>query len=813
MKAIGMKKIISLCQRRMKVILLFLGLFIHIAFSAQKVNELNMPFVKYKIPEAPKAYWITHPDINIKDYNVAFFRRNFILSEKPDSFIIHISADNRYHLYVNGKYVCMGPALSDLMHWKYETVDISPFLMKGKNEIAAMVINWGIDRAKAQNSYGTALFVCGHTLKESKVNTTDSTWKTFVNTAFRPNPVNWMNNQDVTGGFYAGGPCDSIYGRLYPWGWEQINFDDSFWKKSKWIGSVSVDQGENIANWMFTPRSVALLDQSIERLSNIVRSTGLIITKNPFNGKDSLMIPAGSKVSILIDQSYESIGYPQLFLSKGKNSKIRMVYAETLYKNKNTKGNRNDIAGKDIIGIKDVIIPDGSMHRHYSPTWLRAFRFIQLDIETKDEPLIINDLYNLFTSYPTQMNASFQSDNPLFSQLIDAGYRTIHICSQENFMSDAYYEQMQYIGDTRIQALSELYLTGDDALMRNALVQFDNSRLPEGLTLACYPNDIKIVIPTYSLIWIDMIYDYMMTRGDKEFINRFTLGIQNVLSWYHNYIKENGMLGKLPWWNFVDWYKDIPSGVPTGATNGYSAVIALHYAYALQHAAKIFQYLGMNEDAQNFQKQADLICISVYNNCYDPVSGLIAETPGKNKFSQHTNIMAVLTNTYAQLEYKQIMEKVIKDKTLSQTSLYYSFYLFEAMKKAGIGNKFSEQLGSWQMMMSKGLSTFAEVADNPRSDCHPWSTSPCYEIFNIICGVSPVEPGFKEVRIEPEFGTLNFVNATIPVSNGKIILQIKKKGETGITGTVQLPLEMKGKFIWNNIEIPLKGGQEEINIK
>jgi hypothetical protein len=490
-----------------------------------------------------------------------------------------------------------------------------------------------------------------------------------------------------------------------------------------------------------------------------------------------------------------------------------MVYSETLYKNKNNKGNRNDVTGKEIIGIKDIIMPDGGVHRRYSPTWLRAFRFIQLDIETKNEPLIINDFYNLYTSYPMQMKASFQSDDPFFGQLLDAGFRTIHICSQENLMSDAYYEQMQYIGDTRIHSLSTLYLTGDDALIRNALVQFNNSRKPEGLTLSCYPNEVTIVIPTYSLIWIDMIYDYMMNKGDKEFINQFKMGIQNVLSWYHDYIKDNGMLGKMPWWNFVDWYKDIPSGVPPGATDGYSAVIALHYAYSLQHAAKIFHYIGLTEEALTYQKQADLICISVYNNCYDPVRGLIAETPEKNKFSQHTNIMAVLTNTFAQPEYKPIMEKVIKDKTLSQTSVYYSFYLFEAMKKAGVGDKFSEQLGPWHMMLSQGLSTFTEVADQPRSDCHPWSTSPCYEVFNVICGISPVEPGFKEVRIEPNFGSLHFVNASVPVTNGKIILNLEKKGDNGISGIVQLPPNMKGKFIWNNTEITLKGDKNEIKIK
>ena len=60
-------------------------------------------------------------------YNIQYFRKEFSLADKPEKFIIHVSADNRYKLYVNGEIVSVGPARSEIYHWQFETVDIAPF--------------------------------------------------------------------------------------------------------------------------------------------------------------------------------------------------------------------------------------------------------------------------------------------------------------------------------------------------------------------------------------------------------------------------------------------------------------------------------------------------------------------------------------------------------------------------------------------------------------------------------------------------------------------------------------------------------------
>jgi len=105
-----------------------------------------------------------------------------------------------------------------------------------------------------------------------------------------------------------------------------------------------------------------------------------------------------------------------------------------------------------------------------------------------------------------------------------------------------------------------------------------------------------------------------------------------------------------------------------------------------------------------------------------------------------------------------------------------------------------------------------ETMANPRSDCHPWSTNPPVHYFRTICGIEPTEPGFSRVRIAPALGKLNWVKASLPTPKGVIQVDIKRKGKTGIEGTVTLPKDVTSRFVWGKSEIRLKGGLQKVNI-
>ena len=72
-----------------------------------------------------KAQWITSPSAPQRDIVVLHFRKVFEISQVPEHFVVHVSADNQFLLSVNQHEVGRGPALSDLAHWKYETYDLA----------------------------------------------------------------------------------------------------------------------------------------------------------------------------------------------------------------------------------------------------------------------------------------------------------------------------------------------------------------------------------------------------------------------------------------------------------------------------------------------------------------------------------------------------------------------------------------------------------------------------------------------------------------------------------------------------------------
>ena len=698
-----------------------------------------------------KAQWIMHPTVQPQEHAVIIFRKSFDLPSKPASFIIHLSADNHYRLFVNGQYILRGPARGDLANWFYETVDIAGFLRPGKNAVAAEVINWGPKRSFTIFSQMTSFILQGDTESEKMVNTEGGAWKCFHNKAITAKNIDWMNDRStIDFGLYVGNPTDSVRAELYPWGWERNEFDDSSWLTAKW-GDIAGGRESQFAGGilysggkMLVPRRTAILKEQKIQFGEVRKMTGIEMNDLFIRETGKLIIPAGKKVSILIDQKHESMGYPEMIVSGGKNSLIRSMYAENMIvDNMSPKGNRNDIEGKRMVGLKDIFIPDGGSNRLFKPTYIRAFRYIQLDIETGKEPLTINSYYNVECKAPLELKASFKTDDSDFSWMMEAGWRTVSNCAQDMLLSDAAYEQMQYTGDSRVHNLTLLALSGDDRLTRNALIQFDQSRIPEGLTFACYPNPFYLIIPSYSLIWIDQVYDYMMWNDDREFIAGFETGILNVLNWFERKMQPNGLIGKMDWWGALAWPRHYINGEPPDIYNGNNTLYTLQYAYTLRHASEIFSFLGKPEKAYELKRRADEICISVNKLCKNQ-DGFYTESISNKQISQITNILAVLSEAVKDDEARSLMTRLLEPKDwFGQVDLFLHLYLFEAMNKTGLQEHFSDELSEWRLMKERGMTTFAEVPlewgeDKQRSECHPWSSSPDYFFFRTVCGIKPL---------------------------------------------------------------------------
>ena len=106
--------------------------------------------------------WIACPGADPRSPAVYHFRKRVALPEAPRIYIVHVSADNRFVLFVNGVRVGEGPAQGDLDHWRYETFDIAPLLRAGENLVAATVWNYGALAPMAQMSDQSGFLVQGH---------------------------------------------------------------------------------------------------------------------------------------------------------------------------------------------------------------------------------------------------------------------------------------------------------------------------------------------------------------------------------------------------------------------------------------------------------------------------------------------------------------------------------------------------------------------------------------------------------------------------------------------------------------------------
>ena len=790
----------------------FFALFSFLQLPAQ---QLPPEATDARLPDGFwEAVWISHPTASKTDWGIFHFRRTVSLPAAPERFVVHVSGDNRYRLYVNGREVVHGPMRDDLDHWRYESIDLAPYLQAGDNVLAAVVWNFGEHRPVFQNSYRTAFLLQADDPAHAAVNTSPEGWKVWSNDAYAPEVEAIRALQT----YHVVGPGERLDAARYPWGWQTADFDDTEWLAPMQVEAAYPATLGTVYAWGLLPRSLPLMEDREVRLAKVRRSEGATVPVGFLAGDEPLIIPARTTATLLFDQDHLTNAYPIVWVSGGSGSEVRLTYAESLYQpggGPNDKGNRDVVEGKVMKGQQDVFLPDGGQERTYRPLWFRTYRYLQLEVTTTDVPLIIEDLYGRFTGYPFEERGRFESDDVALGRIWDVGWRTARLCAGETYYDCPYYEQLQYVGDTRIQALISLYVAGDDRLMRQAIDVYDHSREAMGLTHSRYPERRPVqFIPPYSLFWVSMVYDFWMHREDRAYVEEKVKGVDPVLTWFDEQVDpETKLIGAAPYWNFVDWaWSWIPQlrqgGVPP--LEGGSSILTLHYAYTLAQAADLCRATGRDAQGEGYAQRADELRRAVLEQCWDERRGLLADTPAKADFSQHANIFGILTGAIPAENHTAVMEKVLTEAELTQATFYFQFYLFEALHRLGWGDRYLDLLQPWRDMLARGLTTFAEEPDPTRSDCHAWSASPNYHFLSLVAGIRPAAPGFQQVEIAPSLGTLQEVKGSFPHPEGMIEVDLRRRGDAGLTGTVTLPDELSGRFRWAGREMDLRPGKQAI---
>ncbi|HYF49900.1 MAG TPA: alpha-L-rhamnosidase N-terminal domain-containing protein, partial [Planctomycetota bacterium] len=196
------------------------------------------------VPFDGRAKWIwseegiSHRPARQDDpYRVRFFRRVF---EAPEAakLIVHLSADSRYVLYLNGKLIARGPARGDVTHQFYDTHDLSSKLHTGKNALAVMAIYCG-DVMPTFYSTGAPCnlmtaapgFILDGVLSDNSRKqiedlSTNAKWKVLVDSG----ACRHAHCDDA--GTYTGF-TERFDAKAYPWGWQQAEFSDASWAAAR----------------------------------------------------------------------------------------------------------------------------------------------------------------------------------------------------------------------------------------------------------------------------------------------------------------------------------------------------------------------------------------------------------------------------------------------------------------------------------------------------------------------------------------------------------------------------------------------------
>ncbi|PYT28180.1 MAG: hypothetical protein DMG57_15990 [Acidobacteria bacterium] len=287
---------------------------------------------------------------------------------------------------------------------------------------------------------------------------------------------------------------------------------------------------------------------------------------------------------------------------------------------------------------------------------------------------------------------AFTASDPELAKIWKVGWRTARLCAHDTYMDTPYWERLQYVGNTRLQALVSYAVA--DRLARQAIDAIDDSRIPDGITQSRYPSQLPHMITAFSLMWVGMVHDFWMHRDDPEYVRRHLPATRTVLDWFIQHQRADGLLDRVPWWPFVDWTDDFESGVPPQETDGGSAPMTLQFIEALRNAAELERHFGDTARAQMYATRADRTAGIIRTLCWNEKLGLIADTRGQSHFSQHTNSLAVWLDVIPPEQQKPVMGARGRRLTRNergdvQNQLLLSvLYVARALEHAGMADQY-----------------------------------------------------------------------------------------------------------------------------
>ena len=701
------------------------------------------------------SFWIMADDRPTKPqfYN---FSKEF---EAPDKARLEASicGDTRYALYLNGNLVCEGPCQGSAYRTFYETEDLTPYLTTGKNTLVAKVMYVTEGHfISTFRSYAPAFWFDGK-LTADGVTTTLGT------------DASWSCTREDACSLEQGTDCYISIPPYEHWSGASVrtpiaciqSFEPDFDRAC--FDECGINQ-----KYIMFPRTLPAMQTEEYRPLQAVRSgkgfveydaTSYTTAKLRFAFKAK----AGSHIKLMFAECYRQTdqnGTHYKGLRDGYNQPTAFLY-----------------------GCYDTVVATGE-EQVFEPFWYRSFRFVR--VECDDPTLEITAFDYAFYHYPLDAAGTFTCSDPRYNKMWEISRHTVLCCMHEMYVDCPYYEQQQYDMDSALEMLFTLRMSMDDRMPIKSLTDFAHSQLPSGLLQANYPSIKTQIIPNFTLFWILMLRDYMRycgTSAENIKLLRSMIGTAaHALDGFDAYVLPNGLVGNTPYWHFVDWVPGWSGGIPSGNPDEPITVSTLMYAAALKAAAELYEMLGRSGTALDYRRKAEDAISAAYAHCYDKKAGLFRNKPSVNEYSQHTTLWAILSGAVQGKEAGELIDRTFNAKTpVAVCTFSMSHYMFRALELADRYDAYAKrQIEGWEKMLDLHCTTWCENPDDPRSECHGWSSAPIYEFSAMVLGVAPTAPGYDAVCIKPHPHAydLSWASGTIPTPHGVISVAWEKHDGT-----------------------------------
>ncbi len=623
------------------------------------------------IPEHPQSLQNRH----------ILFRRKINLTDIKTA-LLKISADDRYKLYINGKFVAEGPSPSYPNNYYYNELDIREFLCEGQNTIAIHTYYQGLlNRVHVSGDLRQMLWL-SLDVNEITVLESDESFLCAEHTGFS------------SLGIIAKGTAfiECYDSRCAEDKFFLPDFDDS-----KWDNACILKHADH-----------KLIKQPTKHLTHEYISPANI---------------EKCSTGLFIDFGRETAGYLSLNAVGCCGDTVIIRYGEEL----NADGSvRYEMRSNCHYEEKWILSGENDILTQFD---YRGFRYVEL---IYPDTVTISHISMVARHYPYEEKHSYNVENKDLQRILRLCADTVKYGTQEVFIDCPTREKGQYLGDVSVSARAQAILTGDTAMMKKAILDFcHTSFICPGLMSVSTASKMQ-EIADYSLqLPAQAVWVYSMD-GDIEFLRKvepYATALYEHMLKYQNY---DGLLESVcDKWNLVDWPENLRDGYSFALTNppskGIHNVINAFWCGFLQSLDEMYSILGKCETGKTKTVKAAFI-----NTFYNKQTGLYCDAPDLCHSAVHSNALPLLfdigTDDMALCER---IANFIRSKRLTSMGVYMAYFTLAALKKHGFDDLATEltlDRGCWLNMLAEGATTTYEAwSKEQKKNCslfHPWAVAP-----------------------------------------------------------------------------------------